>query len=124
MESPMKIVRCALVTGLAIALSSLSAQALAQWVWKDDAGHTVYSDQPPPMDVPESRIIKHPDARSPAPAADQTTGDDGKDSKAAKNKSTADLEKEFEKRQKDKADADKKAQDDTAKKQQNAQRCA
>ena len=42
-------------------LASLSAQA--QWQWLDQSGRKIYSDQAPPKDVPESKIIKGADGR-------------------------------------------------------------
>ena len=42
-------------------LASVSAQA--QWQWVDHSGRKIYSDQAPPKDVPESKIIKGADGR-------------------------------------------------------------
>lgn len=42
------------------------------WVWTDDRGQRVYSDQPPPAAVPDSRILQRPSLR-PTPLA---PGDD------------------------------------------------
>src|SRR5271157_5328137 len=93
-------------TGIALAIACLPHIALAQWVWKDDQGHTVISDQPPPATVPLSRVIKQPGRTSPAsaPASDDDKKDD------AKTKSLADQDLDYKKRQKDSADAAKKAQ--------------
>lgn len=46
------------------ALSFLAFGAHAQWQWIDKAGHKVFSDLPPPSDVPEKNILKRPGARS------------------------------------------------------------
>lgn len=43
----------------------LSTTALAQWQWTDAQGRKVFSDLPPPMDVPEKNIVKRPSPRSP-----------------------------------------------------------
>ncbi|KQP14730.1 DUF4124 domain-containing protein [Pseudorhodoferax sp. Leaf267] len=53
-----------LVAGLALALP-----AAAQWQWRDQNDKLVFSDRPPPSDVPESRILRRPGALRPAPAA-------------------------------------------------------
>lgn len=37
---------------------SLAAQA--QWQWVDNAGRKVFSDQPPPPDIPLKNIVKQP----------------------------------------------------------------
>lgn len=46
-------------------LASVGAQA--QWQWIDQSGHKIFSDQAPPKDVPESKIIKGSDGRPYAP---------------------------------------------------------
>jgi hypothetical protein len=57
---------------LVLALAALlPALCSAQWRWVDKSGRTVFSDQPPPPDVPAANIVKQPGrARSTeAPAA-------------------------------------------------------
>ncbi|MBC7379679.1 MAG: DUF4124 domain-containing protein [Burkholderiaceae bacterium] len=39
---------------------TLSLAAAAQWQWVDKTGRKVYSDRPPPFDIPEASIIKQP----------------------------------------------------------------
>ena len=46
--------------------ASLNAQA--QWQWLDQSGRKMYSDQPPPANVPESKILKGADGRPYLPA--------------------------------------------------------
>jgi hypothetical protein len=92
-----------------VTLAALPADAFAQWMWKDDAGHTVISDQPPPTSVPESRILRTPSGHASGPAAPAPGAD------AAKPNSLADQDVEFKKRQKEMADASKKQQDEAAK---------
>jgi hypothetical protein len=58
----MKLLR---VTALGLALM-LPAVSLAQWQWIDNAGRKVFSDQPPPTDVPAKRIIRQPGAKAPS----------------------------------------------------------
>lgn len=61
----------------ALALGALGAvQAQPQWQWLDGSGRKVYSDRPPPPDVPQNRILKAPrDAAPAAPAASAEGGD-------------------------------------------------
>ena len=40
--------------------------ALAQWQWVDKDGRKVFSDRPPPQDVPGNRILKQPGQRAAA----------------------------------------------------------
>jgi type IV secretory pathway VirB10-like protein len=61
----MKAARIAL---LALACC-LPLAASAQWQWLDNAGRKVFSDRPPPPDVPANRILKQPGVRSTAAAA-------------------------------------------------------
>lgn len=55
---------------LAACLYALTASA--QWQWLDKDGRKVFSDRPPPADVPDKNILKRPGGRGsalPAPAA-------------------------------------------------------
>lgn len=54
------MVPLALVATSAI-LAFSPARAWAQWQWTDDAGRPVFSDLPPPKDIPPERIIARPD---------------------------------------------------------------
>lgn len=51
----------------AVCTCSLAAQA--QWQWVDNAGRKVFSDQPPPPDIPLRNIVKQPGKSSAAPVA-------------------------------------------------------
>ncbi len=111
-----------LVLGSSIVAAALVASpAYAQWMWKDDAGHVVASDQPPPTNVPLSRILKSPKQRAadvmPAPPAKEAeTKDTAKaDAKADAPKTVADRDLEFKQRQKESAEAAKKADEETTK---------
>jgi len=55
---------------LLLVACTLPLAASAQWQWVDKTGRKVYSDRPPPADIPEKSILKQPGsgARS-APAA-------------------------------------------------------
>lgn len=57
---------------LLCASSLFSANALAQWQWVDAQGRKVFSDLPPPVEVPAERIVKRPaSAKSAPPPASQ-----------------------------------------------------
>ena len=90
----------------------LSAPAFGQWMWKDDQGKVVASDQPPPTSVPQSRIIKEPRPRAGGPSA---TSADKDAPKPDAPKSLADRDLDAKQQQKEAADAAKKADDDAAK---------
>ena len=54
-----------------------SAGAMAQWQWTDQDGRKVFSDRPPPADVPPARILKQPHSQpllavKPSAAAEDT----------------------------------------------------
>ena len=38
----------------------VSFSATAQWQWVDKDGRKVFSDTPPPSDIPESKILRRP----------------------------------------------------------------
>lgn len=45
-----------------------AATAAAQYQWVDKDGRKVFSDRPPPVDVPQKNILKEPRALTPIPA--------------------------------------------------------
>ena len=51
---------------------ALSAPADAQWMWRDGNGKPVFSDRPPPADIPDKNVLQRPSgsprAASPAPS--------------------------------------------------------
>jgi hypothetical protein len=72
-------------TALIVLACAAAPACFAQWQWLDSTGRKVFSDQPPPPDVPADRILKHPGkeavslqpaAAAPAPAAPKVTGTD------------------------------------------------
>lgn len=74
---------------------TLSLAAAAQWQWVDKTGRKVYSDRPPPADIPEKSILKQPaGARStpvaaPAPPAAGASAAAGAASAAARAAASA-----------------------------------
>lgn len=67
----------ALVTGACTCL--VATGAMAQWQWIEKDGSKVFSDRPPPLDIPEKNILKQPGgmrakaAEPAAPAASAST---------------------------------------------------
>ncbi|MCE1250962.1 MAG: DUF4124 domain-containing protein [Comamonadaceae bacterium] len=59
---------------LALAACWFSVNAMAQWQWLDKDGRKVFSDRPPPADIPDSRILQQPQLRQPTakPAATES----------------------------------------------------
>jgi hypothetical protein len=114
----MKIV-LRLAIGAVVAACALAAvPAHAQWMWKDEGGHTIASDMPPPPNTPPSRILKSPRKTPAAEAvADAPSGDAAKaaDPKADAPKSLADRELEAKKRDRERAEAAKKSDDEAVK---------
>ena len=64
----MKLLRLTLL-GLALALP---AAGFAQWQWIDKDGRKVFSDRPPPADVPDKNILSQPGAKSRAAVTVET----------------------------------------------------
>jgi len=118
---------------LGIALIAFTGPACAQWAWKDDNGRTVYSDRPPPAGVKADRIVRQPtNAQTVLPpqqsnAATEAAARPSSDAKTAPvpsaPKSVAEQEMEFRKRQIERAEAEKKAQDDQARNAARAAEC-
>ena len=112
-------------------LLSCAALAHAQFMWIDAKGIKQYSDQPPPPTVPLKDIKKAPKSfglSNPPPLPDTTAApaDAPVPSPATASKSRAtlaDRNADFNKRQKDKAEADKKEAEETAQKVARAENC-
>lgn len=105
-----------------VAATVFASGASAQWMWKDEAGHVIASDQPPPPDTPAARILKAPRTRtSPTPKPPEPS-DATKAPEAAKT--TADRELDFKQRQKEQAEAQKKNDEEAAKAKAMQENCA
>ena len=119
MKFAMKFAPPFALVGCIVAISFAASAAHAQWMWKDDVGHIVASDQPPPTSVPLSRILKSPrpravDVRPAAPAkeGEQKTKDAAK---SEAPKTIADRDLDYKQRQKEDAEGAKKADAEAAK---------
>ena len=117
----------ALALGLAIACPGA---ALAQaYKWRDEKGGIVFSDTPPPPNIPRANILQVPKGKfAPAPASAAASGApaSGSPSVSAKAeafvpKTTAEREADFKKRQ---LEAQKKAKEEGEKTAQDQQRSA
>ena len=65
-----KLVRMKMHKLLLLAVACTWAMgAAAQWQWTDKDGRKVFSDRPPPPDIPEKSILKQPGGNRPARAA-------------------------------------------------------
>ncbi len=118
-HAPNRVVRNLLI---ATVLATAASTAVAQWVWKDETGHVFASDQPPPMTVPQSQIIRQPKPRASAPAPAPATVANA--AKTDAPKSLADRELESKQRAKEAADAAKKADEDAARQQALKDNCS
>jgi hypothetical protein len=122
--------RLGVLVSLGLLAWSLAAPAAAQWAWKDDNGRVVYSDRPPPSAVKTDRIVRQPSNAQtvlpPQPGATDSTAKptDAKPVAASSGpKSVAEQEMEFRKRQLERADAEKKSQDEQVKVAAKAAEC-
>ena len=59
---------------LAMACSAFTIPALAQWQWLDKDGRKVFSDRPPPADIPQKNILKEPGTKALNSAAGVAAG--------------------------------------------------
>jgi len=117
-----------LSAGALMLLAQLAPQfAHAQYSWIDDKGTRVFSDRPPPPGTPPSRILKAPhrsdlmpDNAAPAAAADGASTPADK----PRQPSLAEREADYRKRQAERQDSDKKAQEDAGRKAARQETCA
>ncbi|ARU06764.1 hypothetical protein CCO03_09710 [Comamonas serinivorans] len=70
-------------------LCLVSAQAFAQWQWVGSDGRKVFSDRPPPADVPESRILKAPGEVTPRVSTGKAAAPAGPAAPAISGRKTA-----------------------------------
>jgi hypothetical protein len=114
----------------ALALSLLAglyaAGAAAQWAWKDDNGRLVYSNLPPPSSVKPGQIVRQPGAGTPVVPPSAVDGGAARPTApAASNapKTIVEREAEFRKRQQERTDGERKAEEEQQKVAQKAAEC-
>ena len=122
----MKFIRTVIFSAVAATTLVFSLSATAQYQWLDASGRKVFSDQPPPSNIPAKRILQQP-GKAPAAvsviAAEEASTSDGEGKpKAAENTiktaptpKIAGKDKDLEaakKKADDEAAAKKKAEDD------------
>ncbi|HTH80138.1 MAG TPA: DUF4124 domain-containing protein [Ramlibacter sp.] len=103
------------ITLLVLACMSATT-AFAQWQWIDKSGRKVFSDQPPPADVPDSKIIRRAGGRPADPAPEPVAAASSKASAASMPK-VAGKDKALEEKKKQAAATEaekKKAQEEEA----------
>jgi hypothetical protein len=93
----------------ALCTCSLSYAGQTPYVWFDEKGIKQYSDMPPPVSVPTSRILKHPGASSPA----APTAAEADTTPATASATAAEKNAEFRKRKLEQAEKEKKATEET-----------
>jgi type IV secretory pathway VirB10-like protein len=133
--NPRNVMRV-LKIGLLLLLTAAASVASAQWVWRDESGHTVYSDQPPPPTVKPSDVLRQPAPTAPAPEPESpsapaqpgsnppaTAPNAAAPASAPRAPTIAEREQEFRKRQKERADAEKKLAERDTETAQKAQDC-
>lgn len=104
-----------LQTLLMTALAAVCLAASAQWQWIDNDGRKVFSDRPPPAEIPDKNVLKRPGARVLPPTSRATSaenpGDAASGAVAAKLPASAGkpsaLDKELEAKKKQTADAER-----------------
>jgi len=117
-------IRNAMVLG---ALWAASLAATAQWQWVDKDGRKVYSDRPPPADVPEKSILKQPGVRGgaiPAVVATPAAASSAPASAAVPRPSGKDKELEEKKKQAEQQEAAAKKAEEEKYQKARAENCA
>ncbi|VTY36896.1 Uncharacterised protein [Xylophilus ampelinus] len=94
--APLCVLACALVLPLA---------ASAQWQWIDNQGKKVFSDQPPPADVPDKNVLRRPGGKA-APAAPSADAPKA-DAAATPTSKAAGVDKELEEKARKAEEAEK-----------------
>jgi hypothetical protein len=126
-------------TGVLVLLFGATSIASAQWAWRDENGRTVYSDQPPPVTVRASDVLRQPESAPVTPSSDftgaqaQPSGNAVSPTSATAPKAAApepprqptmaERELEFRKRMKERTDSEKKLADAQAEATRKAEDC-
>jgi len=105
---------------LAACLYALTASA--QWQWVDKDGHKVFSDMPPPADVPDKNILKRPGSRGPGSVPSAAT--DAAESAPAAAPAGVDKGLNEKKKQAEAAEAAKRKAQEERNAQIRAENCA
>jgi len=110
---------------------ALPLAASAQWMWLDKDGRKVFSDKPPPADIPPKSILKQPGAAAPAAAPTTAPAAAGAVAAAAPQAaasglkvSSTDKALEEKKKQAEAAEAAKKAAEQERVAKARAENCA
>jgi len=119
-----------ILAALAVAFvaGTFAAGASAQWAWKDESGRLVYSNIPPPPGIKASQIVRQPGPSSQGPRATAPAEVESEKAAAAPAppnapKTYAERDAEFRKRQQERAENERKAQEDQQKAAQKAVEC-
>ena len=118
---------CLAITTALLALT-IASPASAQYIWLDKNNVKVYSDKPPPPDVPNSRILKGPKGfKAQNIEAKQDNGTEAsKPAGTAATKppmTTAEKNADFKKRQQEQAEKQKNAEAEEKNRQAKAENC-
>jgi hypothetical protein len=102
---------------IATLLLAASLPVAAQWQWIDGGGRRVFSDQPPPPEVPQKNILRQPGRPVPPPEPDAAAPAAGPapapaPASAASARTGRDPELEKRRQQADAAEAEKKKAED------------
>jgi len=125
------------IGGLALVvvmLASAAAPAQAQWVWVNERGIKQLSDQPPPVSVPPSRILKAPPGQMPdlrkelnAPAPEAAAADTpaaaAPEAKVKARPTLAERNADYNKRRIEAAESDQKVAQDAKQASAKADSC-
>jgi hypothetical protein len=107
------------------AACAMSMAASAQWQWIDKDGRKVFSDRPPPADIPEKSILKQPNgSRSVQPDAPAAAAAPASAPASAPKLSGKDKDLEDKKKQAEQADAAKKKAEEAKQASARADNCA
>ena len=126
----MRKIVLALALGACTGLATTGA--LAQWQWIEKDGSKVFSDRPPPLDIPEKNILRQPGAIRakapepvmPASGADAAVASATPATPAAPKVSGVDKELEAKKKQAEAAEEARKKAEDAKQAKLRADNCA
>lgn len=110
-----------------------ASNASAQYIWLNEKGVKQYSDLPPPLSVPQNKILKQPGGVSAVPsvssqsaASSEQSPVEEKESVTEKSRqplSTAEKNAEFQKRRMEQQEKDKKAAEEQQRAAEKAKNC-
>ncbi len=112
---------------IALTSATVHVSACAQYIWLDEKGSKQFSDMPPPINTPKSRILKTPfktaEDKSAATSVSENIDTSNTPKKLERPVTIATKNEDFQKRRTEQTETEKKVAEETQNKADKAKNC-